>query len=70
MWDVVLVVCLVDGDEVRSGGPGLALVVDALSSSTEKLLSFVSTTKDSNKLVEKLGIPQLQQCHEILFNDM
>ena len=54
------------GEELDRGGPGLEELVALDESSTLKELLDESTTKDSNRLVEKLGIPQLTQCHDIL----
>ena len=71
------------GDEHDSGGPGLPLaqaLVDLLWPIAELLLLLVvskeenefsvSTVKDPNRLDEKFGMPQLTQCHEMLWSDI
>ena len=73
MWD------LFTGDEHDNGGPGLKLSLQTeVSVVAETLLSLsrwenefsVSTTNDSNRLVEKFGMPQFTQCQETLLSDM
>jgi hypothetical protein len=58
--------CEVLGEELEIGGPGLEEHVVVDESSALKELLVVSVINDSNKLVEKFGMPQLSQCHEIL----
>lgn len=53
------------GDEHEMGGPGLAVEFTVESKAENELL--LSTANDSNRLLEKFGIPQLTQCHDILF---
>ena len=54
------------GDELEIGGPGLDAHVVLGESSTLKELLVTSVVNDSNRLVEKFGMPQLSQCHEML----
>ena len=63
--------CGAVGDEHDFGGPGLCieLSLTLLLSRDEKLFD-VLIMMESNRLDEKLGMPQFVQCHEILLSDM
>jgi len=58
--------CVDFGEELEIGGPGLDEQVMFDESSALKELLDASTINDSNRLVEKFGIPQLSQCHDRL----
>jgi hypothetical protein len=52
------------GDEQCFGGPGLAGVSESFVLSRMENEFVDSKLIDSNKLVDKLGIPQFTQCHD------
>ena len=55
---------VITGDEQCFGGPGLAGVSESFVLSRMENEFVDSKLIDSNKLVEKFGIPQFTQCHD------
>lgn len=53
-------------DEQKIGGPGLLETVRLVLINTLNEFCVESIINDSNKLDEKLGIPHLSQCHDVL----
>ena len=63
---LVVVVVWLAGEEPVMGGPRLLVMLETVESKVLKKLSVDSSSKDSNRLVEKFGIPHLSQCQDTL----
>ena len=65
LFDFLVVVWLA-GEEQVMGGPGLLVMLETVESKVLKEFSVESSSNDSNRLVEKFGIPHLSQCKDTL----